>query len=267
MNYTVKLDTKAFEKAMVHASAALGTDMEEVFSEEIDLLMRGIIRKTPPKTAAQGRRRVMNDIMFTVVGIEEGMINAMLSRHGPGRFSGTWNLGKGRIIPLEYAKILTSLNQLRAWHESKRNRTTGKVKNPGGGQSFDNPQKAIVSKRILRRYILQVQGNVGMAKGGWAPAQRVVNRGRALPGWITKHRWLGSVSHQFSRKLGGEQRFVAINNSSFAKRFKDADRIIQGELRNRARSIPKKVEIKLKLRFSAAGFVVRGSDIIRGIDR
>lgn len=265
MTYTFKLDSAAWEKAIIHAAGALGRDLPSVYMEEIDLLMRGIIRKTPPKTRSQGMRRVFNDIRFTTVGVEEGMLAAMLQRNGSGRFSGTWNLGKGRVIPLEYARIITSLNELRAWHESKRHGITGRVKNPKGGQSFDNPRKAFVGKRLLKRYIRQAQANVGTAKGGWATAQQVVNRGRALPSWITKHRGHGRVMHHFSRTLGGEQRFVAINNSPFAKRFFDADKVIQSELNNRARTIPKKLEHQLRLRFSAAGFIVRGSDIIHGI--
>ncbi len=264
MNFTVQLDTAAWERAIIQAAAALGRDFPDVLQEEADLLMRDIIRKTPPKTKSQGLRRVENDIKFTVVAVHAKFLAMLANRFGTGPYSGTINLGKGRVVPLEYAKILTTVNQVRAWHESKRHRVTGRTKKLSSGQSLDNPRKAFAPKTVVADYIRQVKRNVGAAKGGWASAQLAVSRGRALPSWITDKRRQGSHVKSFAPKMSHRQTFIAINSSPWAKRPGEGPRIVKASLANRVRQIPVKLERQLKLRYSAAGFLVRGSNILTG---
>ena len=246
---------------MVRATAALARDLPDVYTEEVDLLLRDIIAKTPPKTKSQGQRRVEADIRYTAYAVHEKFLHMLLQRFGPGPYHGLLNQGKGKTVPLAYARILTTVNQLRAWHEARRHSITGRTKKLYSNY-LDNPTKAFVSKGVMAAYLRQAKRNVGTAKGGWASAQLAVSRGRPLPTWITEKRHQGTHVKRFSIHLSEQQLFTAINRSPWAKRTRDANALVAASLRNRARQIPVKVEKQLKLRYSAAGFLVSGSNII-----
>ena len=253
----VVIDSTAFEKALIKGAAALGRDFPQVLEEEIDLLMRRIIVLTPPRTKSQGQRRVENDIKFTAVGVHEKLLNIFRDRFGPGPYEGLYSFGKGRTIPIAYARILDTVGQLKGWHHQRQHRTTGRVAKVSGGQSLDNPQKAFVSKGVLAEYIRQEKGNVGAAKGGWAAGQLKVSRGRPLSSWIAKHRLQGYAIKEFKPRLTASQKFVAVNQSPFRKRFIDANRIVKDALKTRARDIARKTEVQLRLRFRQMGLILR----------
>lgn len=262
MNYEVKLDTKAFETAIIQAAKAFGVGLPEVYEGEADLLMRGIIKKTPPGNKSQGNRRLEADIRYTAYAINERLLGIFQSQFGSGPYQGYFSIN-GISRPLAYAKILTSVSQLRAWHQTRRNSTTGRtVKRMS--KFLNNPAKALVSKGVMAAYIREAKTHVGAAKGGWASAQLSVGKGRPLASWISSHRGRGGVLKSFSQSLTAQQTFIASNSAPWAKRKSEADSVVISELKNRARQIPVKMEKLLKLKFAGKGFRVYGSDINGG---
>lgn len=266
MDVSVKLDTKAFEAAIVRAATALGRDLPEVYEEEADLLMRSIVKATYPKSKSQGNRRVLNDIKFTAVGVHARFLNILKQRFGSGPYAGLYRTRNGETLVVAYAKIIESPGELRAWHYARKHPITGRVsKPPRTRHTLDNPTKAFVPKGVLESYIRAEQKHVGAAKGGWAKAQLSVSRGRPLPSWITNHQKLGGVLKNFQPRIAGQQTFIASNSSPFAKRYRDANAIVKHALRIRQKALPKKVETQLKLRYKQNGFTTLGSDIIQNL--
>lgn len=262
MDVQVQIDSRAFERAMVKMAVALGRDLPEVYAEEADLLMRDIIKKTPPiPVKGAGIKRMLGDIWYTVHPLHERFLAHVERRFGRGRYSGRITLN-GISKPIAYAKIIHTLPELKAWHHSFRQRSTGRVAG-NSGRGLDRPKKAFVSKGLLRSYERQSREHIGAAKGGWAAAQMSVGKGRPLAFWIAKHRKLGHVLKNFQPRLAGQQTFIAANSSPWASNWK-ARGVAAAALRNRIKVMPLKTERQLKLRAKQSGFGVFGSDIRPG---
>ena len=262
MNFDVKLDTKAFEAAIIQAAKAFGVGLPAVYEGEADLLMRGIIKKTPPRTKSQGNNRVEGDIRFTAYAVHESLLRIFQTRFGSGPFSGRVLHG-GQLQTVAYAKVLTSVLQLRNWHQSRRHKVTGRTPQKYSDY-LNNPTKALVSKAVMAAYVRDAKTHIGAARGGWASAQLSVAKGRPVPKWISKHRKLGTVTKNFSKSLLSQQTFIAANRSPWSKRSFEGSAIVRSELKNRSKQIPFKMEKLLKLKFAGKGFTVYGSDINGG---
>lgn len=267
MEFSLQLLTKDFEAALTKTAAALDRDLDEVYREQIDLLMRQIMKLTPPKNRTQGLRRVENDLRFACVEAHEKFLQQLERRHGRGPASFPWRFKGGQEGTIAYARIIYAIDELRAWHRSRMHEVSGRVRKIDGGRSLNNPQKAFVGKTVFARYLRELKQDVGAAKGGWAAAQQAVATGRPLASWMAspQKRLNGTVLYNLTG--GGPKSFTAVNRSPWAKRGQEPDRIVHDAMRQRLRAIPLALERQLKLRYTAAGFLVRGTDIVTGTVR
>lgn len=264
MQATVQLDTRQFESAIAQAASALGKALPQVYREQASLFMRDLMNKrTPPKTKSQGLKVTRGHILNTVMPANEKWLNVLQKKHGTGPASGQYRSKRGGTITYAYAKLITSESELAAWHARFRNRTTGRTKY-SRGTGYAQPSKAIAPKGLVDRYIKRRQANVGMAKGGWWPGLAQVLDTRAPAAWIRKH---GPSNGQAIVNLapGSKQSFTAINRSPWAQRTGEGERAVRDTMAFRLKQIPLAVERELKRKYSAAGFIVRGTDTLAGI--
>lgn len=254
-----QIHSKEFEASMIGAASALGRSLPDVYREESGRLMQNLISvRTPPKRKGQGQKRVRGDILNTVTPVNERFLNVLERAHGANGFKGEHRVRGGKVMRIGYARIIRDMDELKRWHQEKRNSRTGRTRYDPTNSLY-TPSKAFVPKTLFNEYVKRGKAFVGKAKGGWWAAARHVYTRRAPAAWITKRANQGSAVVNF--QPGPKQTFIAINRSPWARNTKMAERAVRDAMRFRARQIPKSVDRELRRKYSAAGFIVRGAQL------
>lgn len=231
----------AFESAIALRHHQTGEEVRTILIEEGRLLSLRLIRLTPPKTQAEGRRAIEGDLQRSIYLMEPGdfrnselrrlarakdydAINAIFRGEGGGH----WNV-KG--VDWEFLRFSPSLHT-EAQNKRKRvRRSTGK-------RTLDRP--------AWNRHRVKLQRGVGRAKGGWAKAH--IQLGGKAPQWIARHANAGYlVDHSMDEK---DPYLEFINESGWAESrggSKAADTVINTAYASRARNIAQKIAKESKL--------------------
>lgn len=201
MSLRFSMDTVRYRDNLNRFVVELNADGAQLLKEEMRLLLRDILRFTPPNSLAQGRAAVERDLRRVARPLEPGKIqmprlaeavqkkdlpaiNAIVARLGGG-----WG---GRTI-------IAGLDAIRATHERARNRY-GRI-----GRDLRN--LALFSD--WRSYLRTVQSRVGYTRSGWLPAARAV--GLPQPSWVTRH--AGYSSGSYDPPTPDDLTVTAINRS------------------------------------------------------
>lgn len=226
----VQVDAEAFNDAIRQYVKRLGIDMPKAVRTQGRLFFKYAIDRTPPKTRAEGRKRVAQQIAkavgvldaknFDDVGIRN-LIKArnyeVLSRIFPGR----------GVVPFE-----PKLHQ-----QARDNR--GRVRKATG---FLTPDKDKV-----REYVRATQEHVGRARGGWAAAYAAV--GGRPSAWIANWSKLGRVEQRLDDPVA-----ASIEGENFSEwaAHGDDQRIIADVMQARTQAILTDIELRLARAAEAA---------------
>ena len=219
----------------------LGADAQLLLKEEMRLLLREVVRFTPPKTFAQGRAAVGKDLVKNATPLDHSKIKwprlaeLVRKRDLDGIQKLTDSVKKGFW---QGRKLLTSTSQIADEHRRNRNRY-GRVRS-------DRRNMAVLA--IWNRCTRDVQSRVGFAKAGWVTAARAV--GLSMPGWVT--RLSGAAGGGYVAPNQNRLVIEAINRSTKIPNYEQ--RVVSSAVRSRAMSI----ESELK-RLLAGGKSRRGS--------
>jgi len=155
----------------------LGADAQLLLKEEMRLILREVMRFTPPKTFAQGRAAVAKDLAKNAAPLDPSKVRwprmsevvkkrnlAAIQKIADNQKKGFW----------ASRKLLKSTSEIADQH--KRNRTSR------GRVSSDRRNMALLS--VWRKYTREVQSRVGWAKAGWSAAAAGV--GLPIPGWVQR---------------------------------------------------------------------------------
>lgn len=213
-----------------------------LLKEEMRLLLRDVIRFTPPKNLRQGKQAVESDIQKAV---------GLLDQNSFGRAREEIRLPMRELIRRKDNETLQqALRDMdgRNWivksfdkqdHISRRNRY-GRVRR----KSF-----VMTTDRIAyNKYVREVQRRVGLARAGWLRAAEGV--GLKLPSWVRRH--AGYAKGGYSEPSPNRLEIVSRNGSVKIPNYQQ--RIVQVALNARRISIEKEIK-----RLAAGGKTRRAS--------
>lgn len=242
---SVEIDDSLWVSKLAKYSAFFKKNMQEALTEEWPLLMDLIVRLTPPKTLAQGRLAVSQDIRKTMRPFDPAAIrSAGIQEIVQKQDIEAYNIVAARVKsgPMAGTKAVSFSPEV---HTSQRSRR--------GRVGRDSKQVVLgADARSLKRYIKDVQGRVGWAKAGWLAALRLVG-GKPAPAFVEKH-GAGGGAVIDDRQNPDDPSITAINRTPWAARRDEAIRIIGDAKSSRAISIEGKIKTKLRLARQQAGF-------------
>lgn len=202
----------------------LNADGQLLLKEEMRLILREIMRFTPPKTYAQGRAAVAKDLAKNAAPLDPAKI----------RWPRMAEVVKKRKLRAIQAisdnqkqgfwasrKLLVSTTELAEQH--KRNRTSR------GRVNSDRRNMALLS--VWRKYTRDVQSRVGFAKAGWGAAAAGV--GFVMPSWVQK--LAGAAAGSYSAPTPNRLVIEARNRSVKIPNYQND--VVYAVVRSRAMSI------------------------------
>jgi hypothetical protein len=202
----------------------LGADAQLLLKEEMRLLLREVVRFTPPKTSKQGRNAVGSDLAKNAAPLDPATIKwprlAELARKRDiaGIEALTKNITQGFWAR---RKMLNSTSQIADEH--RRNRTRyGRIRT-------DKRNMAMLA--VWNRYTREVQSRVGFAKAGWVTAAKAV--GLPMPSWVT--RLAGAAGGGYVAPTINRLVIEAINRSTKIPNYEQ--NVVFAAVRSRAMSI------------------------------
>lgn len=178
MSLSLQMDLTRYRADMNRFITELNADGVQLLKEEMRLLLRDVVRFTPPKTYAQGRKAIEGDLRRVARPLDPAKIQmpalqkAIARRDVAAIEAITKNLGGG----WRGRTLLRSLAAIKEAHLRLRNRY-GRVRGDGRQMAFFND---------WRKYLRTVQDRSGWTRAGWWRAADGV--GLSLPSWVNKHR-------------------------------------------------------------------------------
>lgn len=226
MKFTFEINKARYRDTLNEFVRVLGADAEKLLREEMRLFLREIIRFTPPKTNAQGRKAVEGDIQKAI---------GLLDQNSFGRAREEVRLPMRELIRRRDNETLQeAMREMdgRYWivktfdkndHISRRNRY-GRVRRKSFVMTTD--------RTAYNRYVREVKGRVGYAKSGWLKAAEAV--GLPLPSWVRRH--AGYAKGGFEAPTANKLEIVARNGSV---RIPNYERTVSSALNSRRMSVEK----------------------------
>ena len=204
MSLTIKFDEASYRNSINQMVYDLKADSVELLKEEMRLLIRDIVKFTPPlKGHAQGRNAIKGDLFggkrksggrYSSIGLFQRIGSSTLQppkKGGTTGLTGRVNLGwenaKSVRIYRKFWQPNASTDQMRAFHKRYQNPKTGRtgyVSQSVIGR-WKVQDQMWVSNSAAAKYFKMLADRVGLAKAGWAVGARGV--GLKLQQWVTKH--------------------------------------------------------------------------------
>lgn len=215
-----------------------------------------VMRFTPPKNYAQGRRAVARDINRVFARRERGFLEWIVEHFGADVEELTLNAGGGKPLHIHWAGVDVGGLLMSVHHESKRG-PKGRVRRSVGRapSTWFDPDRLAVPDAVFRRYVRARQQRVGLAKSGWAIG--VLMLGGRVPRWVQRHlagRWGAFVDETGNRTSPALTYF---NYSPWGRNTAEAGRIMTAATRVRARALAGAVRWTLEQRARELGIEVR----------
>jgi hypothetical protein len=193
------------------------------------LLLEHVMRLTPPRNLAQGKKRVQLDIekIFRPLDpskFKNESISKLIRKGDPVAWNNfSRNLREGSL------RDSIAVVPTKAIHQQNRNKR---------GRAFDRPRQNMVTlkpqQRTLKQIIMESQQNVGFAKAGWVRAYTEL-RGDRTPEWVQRH-FPGKGIWEDGRRAENPY-IAAYNQTSWGKRSDEAERIMNNSIRARTNAM------------------------------
>lgn len=205
MSMDFQIITKNFKDALVRYKVACQKDWQFVVRQQSCIVGEKLVKFTPPKTAAIGKRNVARDIGKVFADLsntkwEDKSLNKMWRA---GNFEGVKKAleshpNKSEMPIFKYKRIFKS--PVRNIHKAAINKSGRVPKNW-------RTQYAVAGKGELKKYIRKVQLQVGVAKSGWLAA--LTKLGGKAPNFVSRH---GTKYGGFIDGNRGDNPFFALIN-------------------------------------------------------
>jgi hypothetical protein len=237
---TISVDTSDLNKALQGLAIATGKDADTIIIEESRLFAEQAMRRTPPRTLAQGRRAVARDIKKILSVASEELIRKAIDWHGgEDHVRQNFTRKDGSTYLIEWNHTQLGSEGIEAHHNRHRDKR-GRVSTAGDRERTIGRWKArdkwIVPHKVRADYIKEKQSNVGKLKAGWMPSVRLFH-GKA-PGYVRRHNPRGSA--QFRGARTNDVRAIMTNT---AKGASGIDRFLKQIVRIRLSAIMRKIRL------------------------
>lgn len=263
------VDTSGMTRALnslhdVLAAAGKDSDMSELIQDESKMLVREIVRWTPPKSKAQGEHAIKIDLFggkryrssSTTLGIFFKPSDSELEGTRVVKIRGVpanqlfvtkagevWGVDQSNYVPN------ASMEQMYAHHQQSRRpsdgRTTtaGSYSNTVGRWRFIN---AMVTKKAnLDAYFNWIKQRVGMSKATWARIGVQLGDSANYPDWILRH--VPGVAKMSFFKPDLNEVTPSITFGSSARVNKQQERAIRFSVSLRTKRIVNKINALIRV--------------------
>jgi len=239
VNLSVKVDTRDLEDKLYLLAREARLAPGRIIQEETKGITQQIIRITPPRNLAQGRKAVERDIGRVVTGLPNltgGPAFDAVNRAAVAKNEALVNrlLGRWKSKP-----TFTSVPAaIKGEHLRKRTRY-GRVRARAQLMTY---------ARDAKRYLREVQSRVGWAKGAWVSA--LIAAGGRAPSWIMRH---AAKSGSVVANFGENPRVLAIAHNI---KIPGYQRMVDAAVRTRERITQRKIDRLIAGKGVNLGFVV-----------
>lgn len=217
------IDEAGYRNALNQFVTELNANGELLLKEEMRLLLRDVLSFTPPKTQAQGRKAVDNDLRLNAYPLDPQKIKMkrladVVRKRDVEAIQKIADNLKGGFF--QRRTLLQTTDDIRAQHRKNRTRY-GRIRK-------DRRNMALLS--VWRKYTREIQDKVGMAKAGWLRAAEGV--GLKLPNFVTRH--AGTSPSQYIAPTPNRLIIESINGAS---KIPNYDRVVTDATKRRVNSI------------------------------
>lgn len=245
MAATLQIDDTEFRESL-NALAGLIGKAEVVLKREAEMLLREVVRKTPPPNLLQGREKLKADLrkVFMPLDVADFRTARKASRSKYEEQRGTlWITKNGNRFFTSQDKLQLNAgpSDFKRIHQAHRNqygRTSGlgrRVEKRGEKAFFVN--RYAVKRSKFRQYERQKLKNVGMMRSGFLPAFEQL--GISAPNW-----WKQAFKPRNGRcvaMLKGTSPFIEITNTTPGIE-REVGRAFKQAIKNRAYRMRKNFE-------------------------
>lgn len=183
MSVNFEIITKGFENVLAKYKVACRKDWQFVIRQQSRIVGEKLVKFTPPKTAALGKRNVARDIgkVFVDLSNTKWHDKSLDKMWRAGNFDGVKkalenHLNKLQMPVFKYKRIFAK--PVRNIHKAAINKSGRVPKNW-------HTSYAVAGKGELKKYVKRVQLQVGVAKSGWLAA--LVKLGGKAPNFVLRH--------------------------------------------------------------------------------
>jgi len=228
MQVSVKVDTRQLENSLYLLAKESRSAPGIVIKEETKFIAQAIMKLTPPKNLAQGRKRVQGDLARIVFPLDAAKI--------------TWKPLKEAVEKKDVAKIAALVaNSTKFQLKRDFTRDQGRMKEQHKkmrtrwGRINRGVRPVLVALvRDAAKYTKSVQKNVNWAKASFASA--IVAAGGTVPKWVGK---FTSKAGATVANFGENPRVVA---TAFNIKIPDFQRIVDNAVAQRVKITERKIE-------------------------
>ena len=212
MSVNFEIITKDFENALAKYKVACQKDWQFVIRQQSRIVCEKLVKFTPPKTAAIGKRNVARDIgkVFADLSNTKWNDKSLDKMWRAGNFEGVKKAlenhpNRLQMPVFKYKRIFAK--PVRNIHKAAINRSGRVPKNW-------HTSYAVAGKGEVKKYVKKVLLQVGVAKSGWLAA--LVELGGKAPNFLSRH---GTKYGGFIDGNKGDNPFFALINkvSTFPK--------------------------------------------------
>ena len=183
MSVNFEIITKDFENALVKYRVACRKDWQFVIRQQSRIVGEKLVKFTPPKTAAIGKRNVARDIgkVFADLSNTKWNDKSLNKMWRAGNFEGV----KKALENLPNKSEMPIFKYKRIFAKPVRNIHKAAISRSGRVPKNWRTQYAVASKGELKKYVKKVQLQVGVAKSGWLAA--LAKLGGKAPSFVSRH--------------------------------------------------------------------------------
>ena len=183
MSVNFEIITKDFENALAKYKVACRKDWQFVIRQQSRIVGERLVKFTPPKTAAIGKRNVSRDIgkVFADLSNTKWNDKSLDKMWRAGKFEGVKKAlenhpNKSEMPIFKYKRIFAK--PIKNIHRAAIGKSARVPKNW-------RTSYAVAVKGELKKYVKKVQLQVGVAKSGWLAA--LAKLGGKAPSFVSRH--------------------------------------------------------------------------------
>ena len=183
MSVNFEIITKDFENALTKYKVACRKDWQFVIRQQSRIVGERLVKFTPPKTAAVGKRNVARDIgkVFADLSNTKWHDKSLDKMWRAGNFEGVKKALESNPNKLQMPVFKCK----RIFAKPVRNIHKAAISRSGRVPKNWWTQYAVAGKGELKKYVKRVQLQVGVAKSGWLTA--LVKLGGKAPSFVSHH--------------------------------------------------------------------------------
>lgn len=183
MSVNFEIITKDFENALTKYKVACHKDWRFVIRQQSHIVGEKLLKFTPPKTAAVGKRNVARDIgkVFADLSNTKWHDKSLDKMWRAGNFEGVKKALENHPNKLQ----MTIFKYKRIFAKPVRNIHKVAINRNGRVPKNWRTSYAVAGKGEVKKYVKRVQLQVGVAKSGWLTA--LVKLGGKTPNFVSRH--------------------------------------------------------------------------------